>query len=253
MVLVSFAVISFAQDAKVQLTSESEGMLLAMKDDSHSGTQTEALDFTGSDQGNVSKTIPANGTMKFTFNGTKGVNAIVNVTEKTNNLTVIFNENENQKADTTIDLNKDVSRKLTRTGKHTIEVINETAESVKFDLAVTIDSFSNSDSKDTGSSDKERIQLAKGASGVDLNIQLEGNATKKYVAFVTKGYMTCVMPETSLGAGVTIKINGKVHNPDNDGPCTAHSTKAKDQTIEFINNDNNVKNINVSISFNKHG
>jgi len=238
-----------ATNAKPESTNEAAAPKTA---ENKPEVKAEALDFTGSDQGNVSKTIPANGTMKFTFNGTKGVTAIVNVTEKTNKLTVVFNENENQKADTTIDLNKDISRKLTRTGKHTIEVINDTAESVKFDLAVTIDSFSDSGSGNAGSSDAERIQIARGESGADLNIQLEGKTTKKYVAFVAKGYMTCVMPETELGSGVTIKINGKVHNPDN-GPCTTHSTKAGDQTIEFINNGNNVKNITVSISFNQHG
>lgn len=115
------------------------------------------------------------------------------------------------------------------------------------------DSASGADSSsETGSEESEKIQFAKGQSSVDLDIQLEGKATKKYVAFVAKGFMTCVMPETSLGSSITIKVNGKVHNPDN-GPCTAHSTKAGDQIIEFINNGGSVKNITVSISFNQHG
>jgi hypothetical protein len=109
-----------------------------MQDDGGSDPQTEALNFEGSDMASVNKSIPANGTMKFTFDGTKGVTTIVNVADRTNKLTVVWNENENQKADTTIALNKDVSRKLTRTGMYTIEVINETAKSVPFELQVSI-------------------------------------------------------------------------------------------------------------------
>lgn len=97
----------------------------------------------------------------------------------------------------------------------------------------------------------ERIKLAKGKSDVDLDIQLDSKASKKYVAFVAKGYMTCVMPETSLDSGIVIKINGKVHNPNN-GPCTKHSTAAGDQFIEFINNGNKEKNFTVSVGFHQH-
>lgn len=97
----------------------------------------------------------------------------------------------------------------------------------------------------------ERIKLAKGKSDVDLDIQLEGRATKKYVAFVGKGYMTCIVPATNLGTGVTIKVNGKVLNPNNS-TCTAHSTAAGDQFIEFINNGNKEKGFSVSVGFHQH-
>jgi hypothetical protein len=141
-------------------------------------------------------------------------------------------------------------------GEWSIFVSNRGSKPVSVTIAVGFesdDSASDADSSsETASEESERIQFAKGQSSVDLDIQLEGKATKKYVAFVKKGFMTCIMPETSLGSGVTIKINGKVHNPDN-GPCTAHSTKAGDQTIEFINNGNKEKNITVTVSFNEHG
>lgn len=97
----------------------------------------------------------------------------------------------------------------------------------------------------------ERIKFAKGKSDVDLDLQIEGRATKKYVAFVGKGYMTCIVPSTNLGSGVTIKVNGKVLNPNNS-TCTTHSTAAGDQFIEFINNGNKEKGFSVSIGFHQH-
>lgn len=97
----------------------------------------------------------------------------------------------------------------------------------------------------------ERIKLAKGQSDVDLDLQIEGRETKKYVAYVGKGYMTCIVPATNLGTGVTIKVNGKILNPNNS-TCTAHSVTAGDQTIEFINNGNKEKGFSVSVGFHQH-
>ena len=99
--------------------------------------------------------------------------------------------------------------------------------------------------------DAERLKFAKGQSDVDLDLQIEGRETKKYVAYVAKGYMTCIVPATNLGTGVTIKVNGKVLNPNNS-TCTAHSTAAGDQIIEFINNGNKEKGFSVTVGFHQH-
>lgn len=105
--------------------------------DANSNVQTESLDFTGSDMATVTKTIPGNGLMKFTFYGQKGATALVKVTAKSNNMTVVFNENENQKADTIIAVNREISRKLNQTREYTIEVINDEPKAAKFTLDVT--------------------------------------------------------------------------------------------------------------------
>ena len=121
--------------------------------------------------------------MKFTFDGTKGATAIVNVAEKTNKLTVIFNENENQKADTTIALNKDVSRKLTRTGEYTIEVINETAKSIKFDLVVSLDISSLAASETV----TEEVRFAAGKTDAYLKRNINANGSIEFSFHAKKG------------------------------------------------------------------
>lgn len=154
-----------------------------LQDDNASDVPTESLNFTGSDQASVTKTIPAGGTMKFTFDGAKGVTAIVNVAEKTNKLTVIFNENENQKADTTIALNKDVSRKLTRTGKYTIEVVNETARPIRFGLEVSLDISSLA----TPETVTEEVRFAAGKTDAYLKRTINANGSVEFTFHAKKG------------------------------------------------------------------
>lgn len=153
---------------------------------SGSDVQAEALDFTGSDQANVSKTIPANGTMRFTFNGEKGATALVKVTDRTNKLTVVFNDNPNQKADTTIALNKEISRKINRTGEYTIEVVNETARSTNFDLQVTI-GVSGSGSATTNPVAGERIQFARGETSASVTKEIRANGAINFLFNVKRG------------------------------------------------------------------
>lgn len=100
--------------------------------------------------------------------------------------------------------------------------------------------------------DMERIQLAKGASDTDLDIVLDARETKKFVAFVAKGYMTCIMPNADLGSKITVKVDGKTRNLAEDGPCGEHATKAGDQVIEFINNGNKEFPFVANVSFNEH-
>ena len=94
--------------------------------------------------------------------------------------------------------------------------------------------------------------MAKGASDADLNIILDARETKSYVAFVQKGFMTCIMPNTDLGAKVTVKVNGEVRDLAEDGPCSDHATESGDQTIEFINNGNKEIPFMANVSFNEH-
>ncbi len=152
----------------------------------NSDVESEALNFEGSDQANVSKTIPANGTMKFTFNGEKGATALVKVTDRTNQLTVVFNEDENQKADTTIALNRDVTRKINKTGEYTIEVVNQSAKSVKFDLEVSIKAAAST-STNTGSSNEERIEFARGETSGSVTKEIPANGAISFVFNVKKG------------------------------------------------------------------
>lgn len=102
------------------------------------------------------------------------------------------------------------------------------------------------------SSGTERIKLDKGASDTDLDINLDARETKKYVAFVAKGFMTCIMPNTDLGSKVTVKVNGVTRNLAEDGPCGEHAKTAGDQTIEFINNGNKEIPFVANVSFNEH-
>lgn len=141
-------------------------------------------------------------------------------------------------------------------GDYEIVVMNPGKRKANITFTVTI----NGESKDSdvcagcdnpNDAGAERIKLAKRQSDVDLDLQIEGRETKKYVAYVGKGYMTCIVPATNLGTGVTIKVNGKVLNPNNS-TCTAHSTAAGDQTIEFINNGNKEKGFSVSVGFHQH-
>jgi len=154
--------------------------------DANSDIETESLDFTGSDMAIVSKSIPANGTMKFTFNGEKNVTALVKVTEKTNKLTVVFNENENQKADMTIDLNREVARKLSRSGQYTIEVINQSARSVKFDLEVTFASTAAVPST-SPKTVTEEVQFGAGKTAAYLKRSLNANGSIEFSFHAKKG------------------------------------------------------------------
>ena len=155
--------------------------------DSGSEVQTEALDFTGSDQANVNKTIPANGTMKFTFDGAKGATAIVRATDKTNKLTVIFNENPNDNADTTIALNRDVSRKLTRTGEYTIEVINDTNKAINLGLEVSIGVSNSSSGGSSSGSSEVRVQFASGETSTMVTKDIPAKGSVDFLINVRKG------------------------------------------------------------------
>ncbi|MBK7394589.1 MAG: hypothetical protein IPI64_15060 [Chloracidobacterium sp.] len=148
--------------------------------------ETEALSFEGSDMATVSKTIPANGTIKFTFDGTKGINALVQVTDRTNQLTVVFNESQNQKADTTIALNKQVTRKLTKSQEYTIEVINQSSRSVKFNLEVILDS-SGMVQAQTPQTITEEVRFAPGATSSFLKRTLDANGSIEFSFYAKKG------------------------------------------------------------------
>ncbi|MFM9903781.1 MAG: hypothetical protein ACKVQJ_04325 [Pyrinomonadaceae bacterium] len=154
--------------------------------EANSDVETEALSFEGSDMATVSKTIPANGTIKFTFDGTKGINALVQVTDRTNQLTVVFNESQNQKADTTIALNKQVTRKLTKTQEYTIEVVNQSSKSVKFNLEVTLDS-SGMVQAQTPQTTTEEVRFAPGATSSFLKRTLDANGTIEFSFYAKKG------------------------------------------------------------------
>ncbi|MBL7978140.1 MAG: hypothetical protein JNN12_07345 [Bacteroidetes Order II. Incertae sedis bacterium] len=108
------------------------------------------------------------------------------------------------------------------------------------------------ESAETTGSQSERIKLAKGASDTDLKITLDAGETKAYVAFVQKGFMTCIMPDTDLGTKVTVTVNGKVRDLAEDGPCSDHATKSGDQTIAFTNNGNKEIPFMANLSFNEH-
>jgi hypothetical protein len=98
----------------------------------------------------------------------------------------------------------------------------------------------------------ERIKLARGESDTDLTVNLGAGETKKFVAYVTKGFMVCIMRNADSGSRVTIKVNGKIRNPD-DGPCGEHAKAAGDQVIEFTNNGDSAIPFGVSVGFHEHG
>lgn len=178
-------------------------------DDTGSDIPTEALDFTGSDQANVSKTIPANGTMLFTFDGVKGATAIIRVTDRTNKLTVIFNDPPTQKADTEIALNTDVSRKLTKTAKYTVEVGNFTAKAIKFDLEVSIPPVStstNNGSSDGGSSPEE-IQMPAGKTNVNVKRTVNANGSIEFTFHAKKGQRVVLSANTTSGNNSDLELS----------------------------------------------
>ncbi len=108
---------------------------------------------------------------------------------------------------------------------------------------------------ETGGADgqtTERIQLAKGKSDTDLQVSLAPKQSKKYVAFVAKGYMTCIGPFESLDSNVTIKLNGKALDLAENGPCSEHAKTAGDQHIEFTNNGNKQVSFSAPVGFHEH-
>lgn len=150
---------------------------------------------------------------------------------------------------------EEIEHQFADSGDYVITVMNPGTRRANISLNVSINAESEANSdvcegcdNPNTNSEAERIQLSKGQTDADLDLQLEGKETRSYVAYVLKGYMTCIMPQTNLGSGVTIKVNGNVLNPNN-GPCTARSTTAGDQIIEFINNGNREKNFTVSVGF----
>ncbi len=98
----------------------------------------------------------------------------------------------------------------------------------------------------------ERIQLAKGKSDTDLKVALAPKQRKKYVAFVAKGYMTCIGPFESLDSNITIKLNGKALDLAENGPCSEHAKTAGDQVIEFTNKGDKQVSFSAPVGFHEH-
>ena len=103
-----------------------------------------------------------------------------------------------------------------------------------------------------GDDDAERIELARGASDVELYIELAPGETKKFVAYVKKGYMTCIRTDKDFGAQLTIQAGGFFANSEN-GPCSEHQDKAGDMPIWFVNNGSKKLKFTATVGFHQHG
>jgi len=170
--------------------------------DANSNVQTESLDFTGSDMATVTKTIPGNGLMKFTFNGQKGATALVKVTAKSNNMTVVFNENENQKADTIIAVNREISRKLNQTREYTIEVINDEPNAAKFTLDVTFD-LPSSVQTPVPQTATEEVRFGPRETSALLKRTIEANGEIEFSFHAKKGQMVEFSASFNVTRGLT--------------------------------------------------
>lgn len=49
--------------------------------------------------------------------------------------------------------------------------------------------------------------------------------------------MICIMPGEDLDAGITVKLNRKLLDLAENGPCSKHTTKAGNHTIEIGNSE----------------
>ncbi len=99
----------------------------------------------------------------------------------------------------------------------------------------------------------ERIKVPKGETDAEISGNLAAKKSKKYVAAVGKGLMICIMPGEDLNAKITVKLNGKLLNLAENGPCSKHTTKAGDHFIEIGNSGTKALPFTFTVGFYEHG
>lgn len=99
----------------------------------------------------------------------------------------------------------------------------------------------------------ERIKVAKGETDAEISGNLAAKKSKKYVANVGKGLMICIQPGEDLNSKITVKLNGKLLNIAENGPCSKHTTKAGDHFIEIGNSGTKALPFSFTVGFYEHG
>ncbi len=99
----------------------------------------------------------------------------------------------------------------------------------------------------------ERIKVAKGKTDAEISGNLAAKGVKKYVAAVGKGLMIGIMPGEDLNGKITVKLDGKLLNLAENGPCSKHTTKAGDHIIEIGNSGTKALPFTFTVGFYEHG
>ena len=98
----------------------------------------------------------------------------------------------------------------------------------------------------------ERIQLPKGEQVAVLSGTLGAKQSKKYVAYVIKGNLICIVPSDDLNANIKARLDGKEFD-FRDSTCTEHQTQTKDHTIEIYNSGSGNSPFQLDVGFSEHG
>jgi hypothetical protein len=99
----------------------------------------------------------------------------------------------------------------------------------------------------------ERIKVPKGKTDAEISGNLAPKKSKKYVAGVGKGLMICIMPGEDVNAKITVKLDGKLLDLAENGPCSEHTKKAGDHTIEIGNSGTKALPFTFTVGFYEHG
>lgn len=100
--------------------------------------------------------------------------------------------------------------------------------------------------------DAERIQLPKGEQVAVISGTLGANESKKYVAYVIKGNLICIVPSEELNANIKARLDGREFD-FRDSTCTEHQGQTKDHTIEIYNSGSETNSFQFDVGFSEHG
>lgn len=98
----------------------------------------------------------------------------------------------------------------------------------------------------------ERIQLPKGEQVAVISGTLGSKDSKKYVAYVIKGNMICIVPSDDLASNIRVKLDGKEFD-FRDSTCGEHQTTTKEHIIEIYNNADKNSAFKFDVGFSEHG
>lgn len=100
--------------------------------------------------------------------------------------------------------------------------------------------------------DTERIQLPKGEQVAVISGTLGANESKKYVAYVIKGNLICIVPSDNLNANIKARLDGKEFD-FRDSTCAEHQKQTGDHTIKIYNSGSGNSAFQFDVGFSEHG
>lgn len=154
-------------------------------DSSEPDIPREEIEFGKADFAELKRTIPANSTQEFIFQGEEGLNANVKIATTAKSLEVMF-------CGDMIALNKDVSCLMDSGNEWAIEVSNPTNKPVSMTLTLSFDAGDEDTSDDAANEDDnmvsgERVKFAKGETSASVTKVIPANGSVDFIINAKKG------------------------------------------------------------------